>query len=66
MHFFYSIMGLSETKAVDIVLDQNNKVVYVQSEIDCRKASFERSLMPVSLFFTMFDTLTEYEGIDNG
>ena len=55
-------MGLNPTKGFDIVLDQKKKVVVVQSETDCKYTRFERTLLPVSLFFKMFDTLTEYRG----
>lgn len=66
IQFFYSLLGLEATKGFDLVLDQKKKLVAVQSETDCKYTSFHNTLMPVSLFFTMFNTLTEYRGIEEG
>ena len=61
---FYSIMGLEPTKGLDIVLDEMNGVFAIQTDNDCRKSNFKNSLFSVNLFFSMFDTLTDYEGTD--
>ena len=64
---YYSIMGLEPTKGMDIVLDEKNKYVAIQTNNDCAKTKFENSLFSVNLFFTMFNTLTDYEGVgDDG
>ena len=55
IQFFYAFMGLVPTKGFDIVLDQKKKLVAVQSDQDCRYHKFEKSLLPVSLFFGMFN-----------
>lgn len=46
------------------MLDEGNEVIAVQTDKDCRKTKFSNSLLPVNLFFTMFNTLTDYEGLD--
>jgi hypothetical protein len=60
---FYSIMGLEPTKGMDIVLDEKNGIVVIQTNNDCAKAEFT-SLLSVNLFFSMFNSLTDYEGKD--
>jgi len=64
MQLFYSVLGLEPTKGLDIVLDEGNGLIAIQSENDCKKTNFTDSLLPVNLFFSMFDQLTEYEGLD--
>lgn len=61
---FYSLLGLSPTKVLDIVLDEQAELIAIQHEDDCRKTNFSNSLLPINLFFTMFDSLTDYEGLD--
>lgn len=62
---FYSILGLEPTKVLDLVLDEKQGIVAVQTDNDCRKTNFSNSLLPVHLFFTLFNTLTDYEGLDH-
>jgi hypothetical protein len=66
MRFYYSILGLNPTKGFDVVIDQSDELVAVQSDVDCKKTHFSKSLLPVHLFFSMFDSLTEYKGLDEG
>ena len=66
IQLYYAFIGLVPTKAFDIVLDQKNKTVVVQSDLDCKYTTFEKTLLPVSLFFTMFNQLTEYRGAVDG
>jgi len=66
IQFLYSFVGLDPTKGFDIVMDQKKKVVAVQSDNDCKFTQFDKSIISVSLFFKMFNTLTEYRGLDNG
>ena len=61
---FYSILGLNPTKVLDLVMDEKNGIVAIQTDQDCRKTKFTNSLVPVQIFFSMFNTLTEYEGLD--
>lgn len=61
---YYSILGLEPTKAVDLVIDEKNNRVAIQSETDCKKTQFHESLMPITLFFSMFNSLTDYYGKD--
>lgn len=61
---FYSLMGLEPTKVLDIVLDEKNEFIAVQTDNDCRKTHFKNSLFSVNIFFSMFNTLTDYEGED--
>ena len=61
---YYSILGLEATKALDLVLDEKNEIIVIQTDKDCRKTKFKDSLMVINLFFSMFDTLTDYEGVD--
>lgn len=51
---------------MDLVLDEGNKVVAIQSdgEGDCKYTSFHESLAPIGLFFSMFNALTDYQGLD--
>jgi len=60
IQLFYSILGLDRTKGFDLVLDETNKTVAVQSDEDCKKTTFHDSLLPVNLFFQMFNQLTDY------
>ena len=39
-------------------------MITVQSDDDCKQTSFIQSLMPVSLFFQMFNALTNYHGVE--
>lgn len=55
IQFFYAFMGLVPTKGFDIVLDQKKKIVAVQTDEDCRYHQFEKTLLPVSMFFGMFN-----------
>lgn len=66
IQFYYSILGLEPTKGFDITLDEQNEMVAVQSDRDCKKNYFGHSLFPVQLFFSMFDALTLYRGIEDG
>ena len=66
LQLLYSIMGLEATKGLDLILDEKNKKVAVQSEEDCKQTSFHESLLPIQMFFSMFDTLTDYKGVENG
>ena len=66
MQFHYSILGLEPTKGFDVTLDEKDEIVAVQSDQDCKKNRFGHSLFPVQLFFTMFDALTLYRGIEDG
>ena len=61
---YYSILGLEPTKALDLVLDEANEVVVIQTDKDCRKTKMMDSLKIVDLFFSMFDMLTDFEGLD--
>ena len=61
---YYSILGLEPTKAVDLVLDEKINQVAIQSDVDCKKTQFHESLMPITLFFSMFNSLTDYYGKD--
>jgi len=65
MQIYYSILGLDKTKGFDIVLDEADKMVAVQTDSDCKKTQFTDSLLPVQLFFQMFESLTEYLGTDD-
>ena len=38
----------------------------MQTDNDCKKNNFEESLLPVQLFFKMFDSLTNYKGMEDG
>jgi len=49
---------------LDLVLDEGNELIAIQTENDCRKTKFSNSLLPVNLFFSMFNSLTDYEGVD--
>ena len=56
------MLGLEPTKGLDIVLDEQQGMVAVQTDADCKKTQFTDSLMPVNLFFEMFQSLTDYKG----
>ena len=58
-------MGLDPTKGLDIVMDEVNEMIAVQSDNDCKKTRFKNSLFPVQILFSMFNTLTDYEGHDH-
>ena len=62
--FFYSILSLEPAKGIDLVLDSEAQMITVQSDDDCKQTSFIQSLMPVSLFFQMFNALTNYHGVE--
>jgi hypothetical protein len=62
---FYSIMGLDSTKVFDLVIDEKNELVAVQTDNDCTKTKFKNKLFSVNLFFSMFNSLTDYEGLDS-
>ena len=57
-------MGLEPTKILDIVLDEQNEFIAIQTDNDCRKTNFKNTLFSVNIFFSMFNTLTDYEGED--
>lgn len=57
-------MGLEPTKGLDLVIDEENELIAIQTDNDCRKTPFKNSLLPVNLFFSMFSSLTDYEGED--
>ena len=63
MQLYYSVLGLEPTKGLDIVFDEQKGMVAVQTDNDCKKTTFTDSLMPVNLFFDMFQSLTDYKGI---
>lgn len=65
LQLFYSIMGLDSSKGFDLVLDEKNQTVAVQSDEECKKTDFMQSLLPLNLFFGMFNQLTDYRGINN-
>jgi len=48
-------MGLEPSKGFDIVMDEANKTIAVQNDHECKKTSFHNSLVPVNLFFAMFN-----------
>jgi hypothetical protein len=64
LQLFYSVMGLDSSKGFDLVLDEKNQTVAVQSEQECKKTDFMQSLLPINLFFNMFNQLTDYYGIN--
>lgn len=66
MQLFYSILGLDPNKGLDIVMDERQQIFSVQTDNDCKKNNFEESLLPVQLFFKMFDSLTNYRGMEEG
>lgn len=55
---------MDNSKGFDLTLDEENKTVVVQSDEDCKKTTFHDSLLPVNLFFKMFNQLTDYKGIN--
>lgn len=61
---FYSLMGLEPTKGLDIVIDEQNELIAFQTDNDCRKTHFKNTLFSVNILFSMFNTLTDYEGED--
>lgn len=61
---YYSVMGLEATKGMDMVIDEKNEIVAIQTLNDCVKTKFKNSLLPVNIFFSMFNTFTDYEGTD--
>ena len=62
---YYSVMGLEATKGIDVVLDEKNEYIAIQTDNDCTKAKLKNSLFSVNIFFTMFNTLTDYMGRDS-
>ena len=52
---FYSVMGLDASKGFDLILDESNKTVAVQSENECKKTDFDQSILPVNMFFGLFN-----------
>lgn len=58
-------MGLDSSKGFDLVLDEYNQTVAVQTEEECKKTDFMQSLLPINLFFGMFNQLTDYIGVDD-
>ena len=66
MQMFYSVLGLDPNRGMDIIMDEKNQNIALQSDNDCKKTGFHDSLLPIHLFFTMFDTLTDYKGVENG
>jgi len=65
LQLFYSVMGLDASKGFDLVLDEHNQTVAVQSEDECKKTDFSQSLLPINLFFGMFNQLTDYLGAND-
>ena len=47
MQLFYSILGLEPNKGADIIMDEKNQNINLQSDNDCKKTSFHESLLPV-------------------
>jgi hypothetical protein len=66
LQLFYAILGLEPTKGLDVVFDESNKLVALQQENECKHTHFGDSLLPVRLFFSMFNQLTEYKGQKDG
>uniref|UniRef100_A0A7S3CLT1 Uncharacterized protein n=1 Tax=Strombidium rassoulzadegani TaxID=1082188 RepID=A0A7S3CLT1_9SPIT len=66
IQIFYSVLGLDSTKGLDIVFDEQNRTVALQTDKECRKTDFGESLLSVDLFFSMFNQLTEYTGHVDG
>lgn len=64
LQLFYSVMGLDDSKGFDLVLDEKNQTVAVQSDNECKKTDFMQSLVPLNLFFEWFNQLTDYKGIN--
>ncbi len=58
-------MGLDNSKGFDLVLDEQNQTVAVQSDQECKKTDFMQSLLPINLFFGMFNQLTDYLGVND-
>jgi hypothetical protein len=46
IQLFYSVLGLEPNKGVDVVMDEINQKIVLQSENDCKKTSFHESLLP--------------------
>jgi len=53
-------MGLDDSKGFDLVLDEKNQTVAVQTDNECKKTDFMQSLIPLNLFFEWFNQLTDY------
>ena len=51
MQMFYSVLGLDPNRGLDIIMDEKNERIALQSESDCKKTSFHESLLPIKLFF---------------
>jgi hypothetical protein len=66
IQIFYSILGLEPSKAIDIIIDENEKQIALKTDVDCKKTEFKQSLSAISLFFSLWNAFTDYEGTDNG
>lgn len=74
IQMFYSILGLDQTKAFDIIIDEKlvilnysyvQKTIGIRQEADCKKTVFNKSIMAISYFFYLFDSLTDYKGVED-
>ena len=66
IQIFYSILGLEPSKAIDIIIDENEKQIALKTDVDCKKTEFKQSLSAISLFFSLWNAFTDYEGTENG
>jgi len=41
IQMYYSVMGLEPSKGFDLIMDEKNKTVAVQSESECKKTDFD-------------------------
>ena len=59
-------MGLEPAKLIDLVLDEANKQVAIQTDTqgDCKFTHFHESIAILDMFFSMFNSLTDYKGFD--
>ena len=55
---------MEQTKVLDLVLDEENEMIAIQTDHDCRKTKYTNSLFSVNIFFQMFNMFTDYEGRD--
>jgi hypothetical protein len=66
IQLFYGVLGLEASKGFDVVFDEANQIVALQSDNDCKQTFFGDSLLPLNLFFNMFNQLTQYKGSQDG
>jgi len=65
VQIFYSILGLEPSKALDVIIDENQKRVALRTDVDCKQTNFKHSLTAVSMFFGLWNAFTDYEGQEN-